>query len=562
MNGNEVQELINGQAIRVSCFTEDVIRPQLDDFHLDMNEGELFLTFSETVSAISFDVTQIILQNNRENQYEISRKLTVDSYDIFETDNTVITIKLSYADLNRIKSIPLFGLGKSNTWIAISDGLVLDMNYNPVEEITNDRAKQATNFTEDITSPRLKEFHLDFINEKMTLHFNEPINISLINYEQITLQDGLKADHSYTLTGGEAEALNDALTIVITFNSLDIDYLKMHSSLTTSTSDSYITFTAHAFYDTATIPNPVVALTDRSTAKRVSTFTYYPPPVFVSVRPRAARASGGTVLTVVGDNFGPLPGEKGSRQVEVLLDFVALDTEVVETNTTLEAITKEADQSIIGVPIVLTITVDNSALMINISDEFIFLAPPVINRIYPTVGTFAGGTLVTIYGENFGYSTSSGEGPEVSVTVGDQNCTEVNVLSNYTLTCLTPSLPPELHDVVVTVDEVSGVYREAFTSLEPPIITSITPGSTYRYTPTTVTIKGTDFGPTTASNDSTPVLVYFTTDEDISECTHVNVTVHNSEITCIAQPNLGPANITVVVDEVDSETIRCCFLLP
>ena len=55
---------------------------------------------------------------------------------------------------------------------------VLDMNYNPVEEITNDRAKQATNFTEDITSPRLKEFHLDFINEKMTLHFNEPINIS------------------------------------------------------------------------------------------------------------------------------------------------------------------------------------------------------------------------------------------------------------------------------------------------------------------------------------------------------------------------------------------------
>ena len=39
MNGNEVQELINGQAIRVSCFTEDVIRPQLDDFHLDMNEG-------------------------------------------------------------------------------------------------------------------------------------------------------------------------------------------------------------------------------------------------------------------------------------------------------------------------------------------------------------------------------------------------------------------------------------------------------------------------------------------------------------------------------------------
>ena len=553
MHKNNVVAEVNGKATRVSCFTQDIVRPVLVDFHLDMNEGELFLTFSETVHAGSFDVTQIGLQDDTKDLNERMRQLTNASYDIFEMDSTVITVKLGYADLNRIKFLPEFGLSTDDTFITITDDLINDMNYNPVVEISDGEAQSATNFTKDVTSPKLRNFHLDFINEKMTLHFDEPISTDLINYTAITLQDGFTSIHSYTLTKGTPESFDDGLTVVITFDTADINYLKTHPSLTTSISDSYITFTSDAFYDTATKPNPVVPLIDNSTAKMVSTFTYYPPPEFVSVRPRAARASGGTVLTIEGNNFGPLEGEKGSRQVQVFLDFVSQDTEVIIPNTTLEVVTGLANESIIGVPIVLTITVDDSALMINITDEFIFLAPPTINRIYPTVGTFMGDTLVTIYGENFGYSTVSGEGPEVSVTIGGENCTDVNVLSNYTLTCYTPELTPEAYSVIVTVDEVpSAIFADAFIALYPATADDIEPISMYRDTPVLVTITGSDFGPTTSSNDSTPLQVFFTTDEGISDCTNVTVTVNDQVLTCLAQPNIGPANITIIVDEVDS----------
>ena len=558
MHGNKVTEVDNGEGVRVSCFTEDIIKPELKYFHLDMNEGQLFLTFSETVDAQSFDVTQIRLQDAQSNQMGRARKLSSESYDIYKMDHTVISIQLGFSDLNRIKATEMFGLGIVDTWITIRDELIDDMNYNPVVEIPDGQAQQASNFTLDTTSPYLLEYHLDFVSETMTLHFNEPINISSIDYTEISFQDGFSSDHNYSLTDGEANSYNDALTIVITFNKKDIDYLKMHPSLLTSANDSYITFTSVAFYDTATNPNPVLPLIDGVNATGVSTFTYYPPPEFVSVRPTAGRASGGTIITIAGNNFGPPKGEKGERQVDVLLDFIpSLNTTVIEANVTLQAVTPEADS--VGIPVTLTITVDNSALMINISEAFTYLASPVINRIYPTAGTFNGGTLLTIYGENFGPSTLSEEGPEVSVTIEGDNCTNPTVLSNYTLTCITPHLEPGSHDVTVTVDEVSTIFEDAFTSLYPPTVTAISPNSTYKDTPILVTITGNAFGPTTSSNDGKPVIVILTSALHESECTDVNITVRDIELTCIAQANLGPSNITIIVDGIESDYSNITF---
>ena len=554
MSGNRVVEVVNGAAVRVRCFTTDAVRPELDYFHLDMDEGTLHLTFSETVNASSFDVTQITLQDASMNMMNRARQLTTQSSLIETIDSTVLSVRLGAADLNRIKATEMFGLGVADTWISITYLLVMDMNSNVVVPIPDGAAQQATDFTTDQTSPLLVEYHLDFINEKLTLLFNEPINDTMIGYSSITLQDGPNARDSYTLTGGTADNFNNALTIVISFNEPDINYLKMHPSLTTSRSDSFITFESDAFYDTATVPNPVVPLLDAVNASQAKTFVYYPSPLFTSVRPTAGRASGGTLLTVNGTNFGPKAGEVGERQVDILLDFVlGINTTVIEANVSVETISPPADSLIVGVPITLTITVDNSALMINISEAFTYLAPPVITRIFPTAGTQFGGTLVTIYGENFGPSTASGEGPVVSVDIGNKTCSSVTVLSNYTLTCITPSLEPlSSHNVTVTVDMVSNSVPDFFTSLEPPTVTDVTPTSTYKSTPVLVTLTGTQFGPDTASNDSRPLRVFLTSQFRESQCVNVTVTHANSVLTCIVEPNLGPANITVVVDGRES----------
>ena len=587
MNKNAVEEIINGRAIGVTRFTPDMISPRVTKFHLDMDVGVLHLTFSETVNASSIDVTSLFIQGARSHVMNRVRQLTEESNNIATAqDCTIISITLGPSDINRIKDIEMLALREDDTYlVAISyitddifsgsglfsgsgtgSGLpsgfgvdygnktfIRDMNDNPLVAIRNGNALRAADFTPDTTSPFLLSYHFDFIIEEATLHFNEPINISTISYDQISLQDGLHSNDSYTLTAGRTMAYDDSLTLVIQFDDVDIDNLKLHASLTTSVEDTHLTFSKYAFFDTATVPNPVVPLIDGVNATQVTTFVYYPAPIFESVRPTAGRASGGTVIIVQGENFGPVSGEPGERPVDVLLNNVlAINTTVIISNYTLSAITPEADDTVVDTYTQLTVTIDNSALMVNVSNAFRYLPVPFFTRIFPTAGRMIGDTLVTIYGRNFGPSTESGEGPVVTVDIGNMTCSNVTIYNDTTLSCRTPELPVGSHDVLVTVDEVSVVQTDGFRSLLPPIVESVAPVSTFKDDHTYITINGSQFGPTTASGNGKPLRVFLTTEFNISECYNPIVTVHDTEIQCLAEPNLGPANITVIVDEISS----------
>ncbi len=218
----------------------------------------------------------------------------------------------------------------------------------------------------------------------MTLHFNEPMNISMINYTAITVQDSFSADDHYTLTGGTPSSLDNSLVIIIAFNDVDIDFFKTHSSLTTSVDDTFLSFTSDAFYDQATDPNPVIPIVNGTNATQASTFIYYNAPIFTSVTPSARRASGGTIILIEGANFGSYGDRPGSRDIDILVDFSpAINTTVILDNTTVASLTPPARTTpTSGSPVVLTITIDNSALMINASDAFTYLDPPEIESVH------------------------------------------------------------------------------------------------------------------------------------------------------------------------------------
>ena len=548
MSGNRVVEIINGRGLQVSSFFEDVIPPVLNEFHLDMDEGELHLTFSETVNANSFDVTQITLQDGRTDLMNRTRQLTRESYDILGSDDTVISIRLSDDDLNSVKATEMFGLSIVDTWIVVTDELVMDMNMNPVVAIPDGDALQAANYTPDTTRPMLLTYHFDFIVEEMTLSFTEPVNVSMINYTSITIQDGLDPDDFYTLTGGTARAADFSLTIVISFNNADIDFFKMHPSLTTSVNDTYLIFTSDAFYDLATVPNPVIPILNGTL---VATFTYYESPVFMSVRPIAGRAAGGTLLTITGGYFGDIEGYEEARQVDVFIDFVpAINTTVIEYNTTLSAITPAIlNPSNVGNPVTLTITIDNSALMLNISEAFTYLDPPEISTVFPSTATVFGGSLISLFGLNFGPTQY---GPEVLVFIGQAACGNLTVINNTLLTCISPSLEPGVYNLTVVVDGVPFTLLDVYRSISPATVDSITPDSTFHTQPTYVNITGTNFGPTSLSQSAYPPEVFLVSEFEVSNCTDPQVLVEDNLLTCLAQPNLGPSSVLVVVDGVDS----------
>ncbi len=551
MSGNNVMEIINGRGLQVETFFSDLVAPILIEFHLDVDQAMLHLTFSETVNASCFDVTQITLQDDRSNLMNRTRQLTTQSRDVFGIDNPIISIILGESDLNSIKATEMFGLGIVDTWITLNQQLVKDMNGNYVVAIMNGEAQQAANYTPDVTRPFLLEYHLDFIVEEMTLHFNEPMNVSMINYTAITVQDSISADDEYTLTGGAATATDYSRIITIAFNELDIDFFKSHASLTTSVEDTFISFTSDAFYDLATVSNPVIPIVNGTNATQASTFTYYNAPLFSSVTPTAGRASGGTIILIEGANFGSYGVRPGARNIDILINFLpAINSTVILDNTTVAALTPPANpSSIAGSPVVLTITIDNSVLMINISDAFTYLEPPQIISIFPNTATLLGGTTINITGNNFGPTEN---GPMVIVTIGNYSCSDVVVYSNMLLSCVTPSLTSGTYDIRVTVDEVSANLSNIYRSIELPAVVTVTPSSTYRFLPTEVNITGTNFGPLSASNESLPLTVLLTTPTNISLCTNPRVIIEDTVITCTVQPNLGPANVTVIFDDIES----------
>ena len=551
-NGNAVTAITNGRGLPVRIFTEDTIRPMLNKFSLDMNRALLHLTFSETVNSSSFNVQEITLQYDRINLMNRSLTLSPPSRDLLEQNDDVITVQLGASDLNYIKSTEMFGLSTADTWLTLTEDLVQDMNNNPVIPVVDGKATRVASFIPDETRPRLLLYHFDFIQETISLIFTEPINISLINYTLITVQDGPNADNQYTLTGGTVQSYDDGTVILISFNEADINHFKLHPSLATSENDTYLAFDSHAFFDTATIPNPVHPHIDGVNATNVVNFTYYEAPQFMSVQPTAGRASGGTLITIIGANFGSLSNEMGARRVDVYIDgILAMNTTVTVASTTIQALTPAlSSPELAGMPLNLTVTIDNSTLSLTIPSAYTYLPPPLIRTVFPAAATLQGGTLVIISGDNFG--PPSLIGPEVSVNIGNGTCTNVSVVNTTFLSCRSPSLPPGQYNVTVTVDGISDTISDAFRSLEPPVLHSISPTSTYRYTPIQVNITGENFGPTTVSATARPLLVNLESHFNLTECTDPVVLIEDTLLTCTLQPNLGPGNVTLLVDDIVS----------
>ena len=548
-SGNAVNSITNGQGLQVNLFVGDRVRPVLDNFSLDMNRGLLHLTFSETVNASTLAVSELTLQDDRSNLMNRTITLSPPSRDLLDENDVVITIELGRRDLNYIKSTEMFGLSRADTWLRLTENLVQDMSGNPIVAVVDGNARRVSDFIPDTTRPVLLAYHFDFIQETILLIFNEPMNMSLINYTLITIQDGLNADDQYSLTNGTAEPYELNTDILLFFDEADIAYLKLHPSLATSGNDSYLSFDSNAFFDTATIPNPVQPHIDRVNATGVTNFTYYEAPEFMTLIPIAGRKSGGTLITITGANFGSLSNESDARDIDVYIgDMLATNITVTMEGTTLQTLSSPLTQpELLGTPLNVTITIDSSTLSITIPAAYTYLDSPIITNVFPSAGTFMGDTLVLLSGENFG--PPSAVGPLVRVYIGDSTCFNVSVENTSSLSCRSPPLPPGQYNVTVVVDGIHYTISNAFSSLELPVLQSISLPSAYRHTPTQVNITGENFGPPTGA---WPLLVILESKFNISECTNPIILIEDTLLTCTMQPNLGPSNVTVVVDGVSS----------
>ena len=251
MSGNNVTAIEDDNALQAYDYIFDTTRPMLVNFSLNLHNGTFLFTFDETVNASSLDITQVTLysRNNNSNSSEENYMLQRGYLYTEElTGQLVIEYFISNSDLNEIKRRTMLATEEGNTYIAVTENFIMDMNENLFEEIYSNDTLMANEFTEDEVNPYLLLFTVDLSKEWLTLVFNETMNASSLNVSGITFKNNdsnsfTQLEGGYVLTpdmGGPMYGPNDPI-IVIKLDTDDLNYIKSLTDLLTSINDTLIT---------------------------------------------------------------------------------------------------------------------------------------------------------------------------------------------------------------------------------------------------------------------------------------------------------------------------------
>ena len=224
----------------------------------------------------------------------------------------------------------------------------------------------------------------------------------------------------------------------------------------------------------------VVTNPNGQSATLASGFTYAgaaTPPTLTAVSPTSGPTAGGTPVTLTGQNF--------VSGATVAFGGVAATSVAVVSATQITAQTPAHAQG--SVSVVVTNPNGQSATLASGFTYTAAATPPTLTAVSPTIGPTAGGTPVTLTGQNF----ASG----ATVAFGGVAATSVVVVSATQITAQTPAHAQGSVSVVVTnPNGQSATLANAFTfGAPPPIVTSVSPGTGPTGGGTAVTLTGQHF---------------------------------------------------------------------
>ena len=132
------------ETVTVMAMDLPKVLPDLSLYYWDLNltAATLTLYLHGIAKASSLDVTKITLQDAYigANFYTLTNSTTASS------DGETIVIDLSVADKGAIHASG-FCTWSGNSWITFTTGALTDMSANPIQSISDGRARQVTNYS-------------------------------------------------------------------------------------------------------------------------------------------------------------------------------------------------------------------------------------------------------------------------------------------------------------------------------------------------------------------------------------------------------------------------------
>ena len=241
--------------LQVRNYIQDTTRPALLAFELDMNVGNLTLTFSEVIRASSFSQSEVIIQNSAQAAGE-SVRLSVNSPGtVVTSDSTVLGFVLSASDANAVRSHMSLARTTSNTFLAIFSAAVEDMSGNNVVDKAGtgaSQALQATNVVADSTATTMTAFAINMGLGTLKLTFAEPVIASSIVFDELVFLDAAGGAVSFNLTGGTITSAAFSTEVSINLKVQDLDNLK-RKSLCTTPATCFLAFGVATIKDTSNL---------------------------------------------------------------------------------------------------------------------------------------------------------------------------------------------------------------------------------------------------------------------------------------------------------------------
>ena len=256
----------NGPFTLVFTNSSDVEGPRLSNFTLDLNTGELTLTFTEDVNILAVTGNAVFgnTPSTPTTSYAIQEESRISTPNSQPISSTAF-VSLNLSDVDSIVALPLLGTSSLDTYLYLQEMFAVDASGNYLN-VSGD-AVQAGEVIQRVViiQPQLESFYaFDLDNGSMVLSFNVPVDVSTLNPIEIALFSGLNVISDFIqLTGGTsiyASANQTSLRIFIL--PTDLLSIKQSDVLATSRSNTFVGISGSTVQDLqgAAIPGTVVPL--------------------------------------------------------------------------------------------------------------------------------------------------------------------------------------------------------------------------------------------------------------------------------------------------------------
>ncbi|CAF1212069.1 unnamed protein product [Rotaria sordida] len=197
-------------------------------------------------------------------------------------------------------------------------------------------------------------------------------------------------------------------------------------------------------------------------------------PNVTSVEPTSGSAW--QILNITGENF--VNGQTSVRVGNIPCVITSLSTTSITCTLTLSTATGHYS---------VVVHVNTSG---DSNSDVFFFSELSLTNITPAQGSYGGGLQVTVVGDGF-------NGTNINVTICNQTCSSVVVLSNTELACITPALAPvginTSCNLTVTIDSISSSIPFLYTSDLTAKLVSVSPTRAGTGGGTILTINGDNF---------------------------------------------------------------------